>query len=68
MPKGFDMCRKSGGKIRNKKLGGGKYVPICTLNGKSYRGYTKSKGSDKKEGGSPVAAAIKKRMGKKYGG
>ena len=64
MPKAFDTCRKSGGKIRTKKLSGGKYVHICTLNGKSFRGNVKTKGKANKEDGSPVAAAIKKRMGK----
>ena len=63
MPKAFENCRKKGGKIRTVKLSGGKYVHICTIGGKSFRGYVKSKGS-KKEGGSQVAAAIKERAGK----
>ena len=63
MPKAFDNCRKKGGKIRTKQLGGGKYVHICIIGGKSFRGYTKTKES-KKEGGSHVAAAIKERAGK----
>ncbi len=64
MPKGFDECRKKGGKIKTKKLSGGRYLPICYLDGKSYKGYVQTKGKAKKEGGSPVAAAIKKRMGR----
>ena len=59
MPAGFDKCRKAGGKIRTKKLGGGKYVHVCTLNGKSYRGYTKTKSS--KGEGSYVAKAIERK-------
>ena len=67
MPRGFDACRKRGGKITTKTLSGGKYVHVCSIDGKSYRGYVKTKGSSK-DGGSPVASAIKKRMGKSYGG
>ena len=29
MPKSFDDCQKNGGKIRTKKLGGGKFIHIC---------------------------------------
>ena len=63
MPKAFDNCRKNGGKIRTKKLSGGRYMPICYLGGKSYAGEVHTK-KPKGDGGSPVAAAIKKRMGK----
>lgn len=38
MPAKFDRCVKNGGKVRTKKLKGGKYMPICYLNGKSYAG------------------------------
>lgn len=47
MPESFERCRKAGGKIRTKDLGGGKYRPVCTLNGKSYPGYIKTKGAEK---------------------
>ena len=43
MPAGFDKCRAGGGKIRTKKLGGGKYMHICFLNGKSYPGEVKTR-------------------------
>lgn len=63
MPKGFEMCRKQGGKIRTKKLSGGRYQPICYLKGKMYKGEVHKKGeTSDKEG--YVAKAIKKRMGK----
>jgi len=55
MPKGFEMCRKAGGKIRTKQLSSGKYMHICFLNGKSYPGEVKTKS---KEGGSATAEAI----------
>ncbi len=41
MPEGFDMCRAKGGRIRTKKMGSGKYMHICFLNGKSYPGEVK---------------------------
>ena len=50
MPKGFDACRKKGGKIRTKKLSGGGYVPICYLGGKAYRGYEKKGGGNFSQG------------------
>ena len=43
MPALFDYCVKKGGKVRTQKLGVDKYVHICILNGKSYRGYVKTK-------------------------
>lgn len=43
MPKGFETCRAKGGRIRTKKLSGGKYIHICFLNGKSYPGEVKKK-------------------------
>jgi len=43
MPAGFDMCVAKGGKVRTKQMGGGKYMHICILNGKSYAGYVKTK-------------------------
>lgn len=60
MPKGFDACRKAGGKIRTKQLKGDKYMHVCILNGKSYRGEVKTKKSSST--GSPVADAIARKM------
>ena len=61
MPKEFDACRADGGKIRTMTLKGGKYMHICILNGKSYKGEVKTKSSSG-GGESPVAAAIKQKM------
>jgi len=58
-PQSFDNCRKGGGKIRTINLKGGKYMHICILNGKSYKGEIKSKQA---ESGSPVANAIQQKM------
>ena len=42
MPKDFDKCVKDGGKVRTKKLKGGKYIHICyDKNGKSHAGEVK---------------------------
>lgn len=38
MPAAFVKCVKNGGRVRTKKLSGGRYMPICYLNGKSYAG------------------------------
>ena len=38
MPKGFDMCRSKGGKIRTIKPSANTYQPICYLGKKSFRG------------------------------
>jgi len=43
MPKGFTKCVKSGGRVRTKKLSGGKYIRICFKGGKSYAGEVKKK-------------------------
>ena len=44
MPEDFEKCRRTGGKIRTKKLSSGRYQHICTdKNGKSYAGYVKTK-------------------------
>lgn len=43
MPKDFDDCVKNGGRVRIKGLGGGKYIHICFLDGKSYSGEVKKK-------------------------
>jgi len=61
MPKEFDACRAGGGKIRTIELKGGKYMHICILNGKSYKGEVKTKQSSSSSE-SPVAAAIKSKM------
>ncbi len=61
MPKGFDECRKQGGKISTVKLKGGKYMHVCHLKGKSYKGYVKTKSES---GGSGVASVIKRKMEK----
>lgn len=43
MPKGFNMCRKKGGRIRTKSLPDGRYIHVCFLKGKSYAGEVKRK-------------------------
>lgn len=43
MPVQFDSCVKNGGKVRTKKLKGGKYIHICWINGTSYSGEVKKK-------------------------
>jgi len=43
MPKPFDKCVSSGGKVRTKKVSGKKYIHICYRNGKSYAGHVKTK-------------------------
>lgn len=48
MPVDFNNCVKRGGRVRTKELGGGKYMHICFLNGKSYAGEVKVKKSMKK--------------------
>ena len=53
MPVAFTECVKNGGRVRTKKLSGGKYIHICFLNGKSYAGEVrtaeKSKNAKAKE-------------------
>ena len=49
MPKDFDRCVRNGGRVRTRKLKGGKYIHICFLNGKSYAGYVHKKGEKKKK-------------------
>lgn len=48
MPEAFDKCVRDGGRVRTRKLKGGKYIHICFLKGKSYAGEVKK--SEKKEG------------------
>lgn len=64
MPKEFDACRKGGGKIKTIQVGkGGKYMHVCILNGKTYKGEVKTKSSTGTDGEkSPVAEAIKQQM------
>jgi len=40
MPKEFTACVEAGGRVRAKRLGGGKYIKICFKDGKSYAGET----------------------------
>ncbi len=48
MPTKFDACVKAGGKVRTKKLSGGKYMHICIPKGggPSVGGEVKTKQSD----------------------
>lgn len=43
MPQAFNECVKNGGRVRTKKLSGGRYIHICFLNGKSYAGEVRTK-------------------------
>lgn len=43
MPESFERCRRRGGKIRTETLSGGRYRPVCYLNGKSYPGHVHKK-------------------------
>lgn len=43
MPAAFNKCRSGGGRIRTKKLKGGKYIHICFKGSKSYAGEVKRK-------------------------
>ena len=49
MPKAFNECVKKGGRIRTKKLKGGRYIHICYLGNQSFAGEVKTKkvGSEK---------------------
>ena len=38
MPEDFERCVKSRGRVRTKKLSGGKFMRICFKGGKSYAG------------------------------
>jgi len=40
MPQAFIDCVKAGGRVRSKRLSGGKYIKLCFKNGKSYAGET----------------------------
>ncbi len=43
MPRGFMKCVREGGRVRTKKLKGGRYQRFCYKNGKSYAGEVKKK-------------------------
>lgn len=43
MPAGFLKCVREGGKVRTRKLSGGKYQRICYKGKKSYAGEVKTK-------------------------
>jgi len=43
MPKAFMNCVRSGGRVRTKKLPGGKYIKLCFKGGKSHAGEVKRK-------------------------
>lgn len=48
MPKAFTSCVKGGGRVRTKKLSGGKYIHLCFKGGKSYAGEVKQKKGGKR--------------------
>lgn len=61
MPKDFDRCVSAGGRVRTLNLKGNKYIHICYKNGKSYRGYVKTKGESSNESsGNKYTEALKK--------
>jgi hypothetical protein len=41
MPKAFNKCVSSGGRVRTRKLSGGRYLHLCFKGGKSYAGEVK---------------------------
>jgi hypothetical protein len=41
-PEKFEACVRAGGKVRTKKLPGGKYVHFCIQGGKTVMGEVKS--------------------------
>jgi len=43
MPQAFENCVKNGGRVRTRKLSGGKYIHLCFLKGKSYAGEVRTK-------------------------
>ena len=43
MPEAFLECVRSGGRVRTKRLKGGKYMRICYKDGESYAGEVKTK-------------------------
>ena len=61
MPAEFEACVKNGGRVKTKKLGGGKYMHICwDKSGKSHAGEVKeAKATGKTTKGAFVRAASK---------
>jgi len=55
MPKAFDACVKSGGRVRTITPKKGTYIHVCFLNGKSYHGEVKHT----KGGGNKYSNALK---------
>ena len=43
MPKKFEECVKKGGRVRTKKLSGGRYMHICFIGNQSFAGEIKTK-------------------------
>ena len=43
MPKAFDKCASSGGRVRTKTLSKGRYIKICFKGGASYAGHVAMK-------------------------
>jgi hypothetical protein len=43
MPKAFENCVRSGGRVRTKKLSGGRYLHLCFKNKRSFAGHVKRK-------------------------
>lgn len=60
MPVDFDKCVSSGGKVRTKDLGGGKYIHICYKGGKSHSGEVKHKNAGHPKGKSKYSESLMK--------
>jgi hypothetical protein len=43
VPKEFEECVRKGGRVRTVTLPDGRYMRVCYLNGKSYKGEVKRK-------------------------
>jgi len=43
MPEAFEKCVREGGRVRTKKLSGGRYIHICYKDGKSHAGHVHKK-------------------------
>lgn len=63
MPEKFDQCVDDGGRVKTKKLKGGKYIHLCFPKGggPAIAGEVKTKGSDKHSKGSFIRAAAKEK-------
>ena len=51
MPKAFEECVKSGGRVRTINPKAGRYMPVCFKGGKSYAGEVHTKKKRRKEVG-----------------